>query len=139
MITVEEALEGSTPLARKVALLGPASTPEQLVGRMRAAIPMLTEEEKIETLNAHPRIGEDPAKMSARSRQEQGSEYAPELHRLNTEYEQKFGFRFVVFVDRRPRSKIVEVLKQRLQRTREQEMATGLEAIVDIAEDRLRK
>ena len=138
MITVEEALEGSTPLARKVALLGAASTPEKLVARLRAAIPMLTEEEKIETLNAHPRIGEDPARMSERSRQEQGSDHAPELEQLNADYEQRFGFRFVVFVNGRPRSEIVEVLKQRLQRNRDEELATGLDAIVDIAAARLR-
>ena len=138
MITVEEALEGSTPLARKVALLGPAATPQQLVKRMRAAIPTLTDEEKIETLNAHPRIGGDLASLSAQSLKEQGSDSVPELARLNDEYEGRFGFRFVVFVNRRPKSEIVTVLEQRLRNNREQEMAAGLSAIVDIAEDRLR-
>jgi 2-oxo-4-hydroxy-4-carboxy--5-ureidoimidazoline (OHCU) decarboxylase len=138
LITVEEALEGSTPLARKVALLGPASTPQQLVKRMRAAIPTLTDEEKIETLNAHPRIGADPATLSARSLNEQGSDSLPELARLNDEYEGRFGFRFVTFVNRRPKSEIVTVLEQRLRHSREEEMEAGLTAIVDIAEDRLR-
>ena len=138
MITVEEALEGSTPLARKVALLGPASTPQQLVTRMRAAIPTLTDDEKIETLNAHPRIGGDLASLSAQSLKEQGSDSVPELARLNDEYEGRFGFRFVVFVNRRPKSEIVTALEQRLRNNREQEMAAGLTAIVDIAEDRLR-
>ena len=61
-----------------------------------------------------------------------------ELERLNDEYERRFGFRFVVFVNRRPRSAIVEVLRQRLSNSREVELATGLEAIVAIAEDRQR-
>jgi 2-oxo-4-hydroxy-4-carboxy--5-ureidoimidazoline (OHCU) decarboxylase len=139
VIPIEEALEGSTPLARKVALLGPATTADQLVRRLRAAIPTLTEEEKIETLNAHPRIGEDPAKMSARSRDEQGDDSLPELTRLNAEYESRFGFRFVFFVNRRPKAEVLEVLKQRLTASRQEEMAAGLRAVVDIAEDRLRK
>jgi len=50
----------------------------------------------------------------------------------------RFGFRFVVFVNRRPKAEMVEVLRQRLRRSREQEMEDGLRAIVDIAEDRFR-
>ncbi len=138
MLTIEEALEGSTPLARKLAAGGPFASSVELVERMRATIPTLTEEEKIATLNAHPRIGEDPGRLSARSLQEQGADPLPELELLNAEYERRFGFRFVVFVNRRPKSEIVEVLTQRLERSRKEEMAEGLNAIVDIAEDRLR-
>lgn len=95
-------------------------------------------EEKVATLNAHPRIGADPAAMSRRSRLEQGDAVVPELERLNDEYEGRFGFRFVVFVDHRPRSEIVEVLRGRLEGSHEDEMAAGLDAIVLIARDRLR-
>jgi 2-oxo-4-hydroxy-4-carboxy-5-ureidoimidazoline decarboxylase len=98
----------------------------------------LTEKEKIATLNAHPRIGEDPKRLSARALSEQGADALPELRRLNAAYERRFGFRFVVFVDRRPKAVIVEVLRQRLQRSRAEELAAGLEAIVEIARDRLR-
>ncbi|TMG41209.1 MAG: hypothetical protein E6H92_00845 [Chloroflexi bacterium] len=138
MLTIEEALEGSTPLARKVAAGGPFASSFELVERMRATIPTLTEEEKIATLNAHPRIGEDPRRLSAHSLKEQGADPLPELELLNAEYERRFGFRFVVFVNHRPKSAIVEVLKQRLERSREEEMSEGLNAIVEIAEDRLR-
>ena len=138
MTTVEEALEGTTPLAQKVRARGPYRSASELVAQMRALLPALTEGEKVETLNAHPRIGEDPARLSGRSLREQGGDSLPELDRLNAEYEQRFGFRFVVFVNRRPKSEIVEVLRQRLTRSRAEEMEEGLQAIVDIAEDRLR-
>jgi 2-oxo-4-hydroxy-4-carboxy--5-ureidoimidazoline (OHCU) decarboxylase len=137
MITIEEALEGSTPLAIKVRARGPYRSPEEVVAQMRAVLPTLTEQEKIATLNAHPRIGERADAMSTRSRQEQGADVMPELDQLNQEYEQRFGFRFVVFVNRRPKSQIVEVLRQRLARSRDHEMEAGLQAIVDIAADRL--
>jgi 2-oxo-4-hydroxy-4-carboxy--5-ureidoimidazoline (OHCU) decarboxylase len=136
--TLEELFEASSPLARRLAGEGPYSSQRALIDRARALVETLTEEEKVATLNAHPRIGEDPGRMSARSRAEQGAGVAPELARLNADYEARFGFRFVVFVNRRPKSEIVEVLRQRLSRTRAEEMEAGLRAIVDIAEDRAR-
>jgi 2-oxo-4-hydroxy-4-carboxy--5-ureidoimidazoline (OHCU) decarboxylase len=136
--TLEEALEGSTPLAEKVRARGPFTSATQLVDQMRAALPTLSEPEKIATLNAHPRIGDDPRRISSRSLREQGSEVVPELERLNGEYERRFGFRFVIFVNRRSKREIVEVLRRRLNRTRAQELEEGLQAIVDIAADRLK-
>ena len=138
MTTIEEALEGSTPLAQKVRAGGPYDSAAGLIAQMRAVLPALTEEEKLATLNAHPRIGDDPRRLSARSLDEQGADQLPELRRLNARYERRFGFRFVVFVNHRPKAEIVKVLQDRLGRTREQEMEEGLRAIVDIAEDRLR-
>ena len=138
MTTIEEALEGSTPLAEKVRAAGPYHSTAELIARMRATLPTLTEAEKVATLNAHPRIGEDPRHLSERSLREQGAKAVPELDRLNAEYERRFGFRFVVFINRRPKAQIVEVLQERLHRSREEEMAEGLRAIVAIAEDRLR-
>jgi 2-oxo-4-hydroxy-4-carboxy--5-ureidoimidazoline (OHCU) decarboxylase len=138
MTTIEEALEGSTPLAEKIRAGGPYQSMAEMVARMRAVLPTLTDTEKVATLNAHPRIGEDPRHLSERSLREQGAKAVPELDRLNAEYERRFGFRFVVFVNRRPKAQIVEVLQERLHRSREEEMEEGLRAIVAIAEDRLR-
>src|SRR5262249_56565342 len=91
----------------------------------------LTDGEKKEVRDAHPAIGAKT--LSARSAVEQGTDDAPELDELNRAYEQKFGFRFVVFVDRRPKSEIVPILRARLERTREQELATALDELVAIA------
>jgi len=109
-----------------------------MIGRARELAATLGEADQIATLNAHPRIGEDPARLSALSLNEQGGERLPELDRLNAEYEAKFGFRFVVFVQGRPKSEIAQVLKDRMRNGRPEELRTGLEAVVDIAEDRLR-
>ena len=138
MTTMEEALEGSTPLAEKVRAGGPYRSTDEVVARMRALLPTLNDAERVATLNAHPRIGEAAGRLSARSLKEQGGDALPELDRLNAEYERRFGFRFVVFVNRRPKAEIVEVLRRRLHRSREEEMDEGLRAIVDIAEERLR-
>ena len=61
-----------------------------------------------------------------------------ELAELNRAYEERFGFRFVVFVDRRTRAELLPVLRERLQRTRAQELETGLRDLVAIARDRWR-
>jgi 2-oxo-4-hydroxy-4-carboxy--5-ureidoimidazoline (OHCU) decarboxylase len=123
---------------------GKTALVERLAGRdnpLDAAddvIAGLTEDEKLEALNAHPAIGAQ--KLSARSAAEQGTNDDPatiaELERLNREYEQRFGFRFVVFVNRRPKSEIVPILRERLGRSREEELDTALHELVAIARDR---
>ena len=91
----------------------------------------LTPEEKLEALETHPRIGE-------RSAEQHGDdpEVLAELAELNRAYEKKFGFRFIVFVNRRSRSELVPVLRERLERTRDEEMDTALGELVAIAKDR---
>jgi 2-oxo-4-hydroxy-4-carboxy--5-ureidoimidazoline (OHCU) decarboxylase len=110
------------------------------VAAAEAVLPELTEAEKVATLNAHPRIGAPTAALSEHARREQGSDQDPsvlaELARLNAEYEARFGFRFVVFVNGRPRSRILEVLRQRIRHPRELEMQEGLASIIAIARDR---
>ena len=127
-----ELFEGPTGFVRALA------EREDPLGQARAVLEELPESERVEALGAHPRIGERPP--SGHSAREQGSEEDPEvlaeLARLNREYEERFGFRFVVFVDGRPRSAIVPVMRERLARSREEELATGCDDLVAIAKDR---
>jgi 2-oxo-4-hydroxy-4-carboxy--5-ureidoimidazoline (OHCU) decarboxylase len=128
-----ELFEGRTRLVEVLAEredpLGPAA--EEVAAE-------LSEQEKLEALNAHPALG--ARNLSQRSAAEQGVEAdaatLTELAYLNQVYEEKFGFRFVVFVDRRPMSEIVPVLHERLERTREEELETAIGELVAIARDR---
>lgn len=130
-----ELFEGQTRLVERLAQT------EDPLGRPEAAIAGLTEAEKIEALDAHPAIG--ARRLSGRSATEQGEEAEPEvaaeLDRLNRAYEERFGFRFVVFVNRRPRAELVPILRERLDCTREDELDTALEELVAIARDRWRQ
>ena len=139
MISIEEALEGSTPLAVKVGELGPFESGKALIETMRQVAGTLNDDEKVATLNAHPRIGARPSQMSVRSRHEQGEDSAPEFDQLNADYEGRFGFRFVTFVNRRPKSAILPEIRERLRHSRQEELDVGLRAVIDIAEDRLRR
>lgn len=113
---------------------------ENPLGVARALLEASPEDEQRAALNAHPRIGD--LRLGSASQREQGSEDDPavldELARLNRAYEEKFGFRFVVFVNRRSKSAILRVFYDRIARTREEELRTGLDDLVAIALDRYR-
>lgn len=130
-----ELFEGRTRLVEELARR------EDPLGEAREVIAQLSEADKLEALNAHPAIGAKG--LSARSAAEQGADADPavltELAYLNQVYEEKFGFRFVVFVNRRPKTEILEVLRQRLEHTRDEELDTAVEELVAIAEDRWRR
>jgi len=131
--------ERAPSLAERVRGNDPAS----IVASARGLIAQMSERERIAVLNAHPRIGADPASLSVLSRHEQGGaaelETLRDLVRLNDEYEGRFGFRFVVFVAGRSKSEIVPVLRERLRRTRAQELATGIDEFLAIVRDRLER
>ena len=57
---------------------------------------------------------------------------------MSAPYEEKNGFRFVVFVNRRSKAEILDVLRRRLENTREEELDIALSELVAIAEDRWR-
>jgi OHCU decarboxylase len=138
--------EHAGPLLERLRAEEPFPSGAALVARARAILNELSEAEQIAVINAHPRIGERPERVSPTSFKEQGYQYdttPPEvflrLARLNDEYEQKFGFRFVVFVNRRPKEAIVPLLEARLRGSRDEERRTALREIVAIAEDRLKR
>lgn len=129
-----ELFEGRTGLVERLARV------EYPLDHAREVALTLTDEEKKEVLDAHPAIGAKAT--SERSRREQGTDDDPEvlaeLAELNAEYEARFGFRFVVFVNGRPRREIVPVLRERMTRAREEELRTAVDELVQIAINRWR-
>jgi 2-oxo-4-hydroxy-4-carboxy-5-ureidoimidazoline decarboxylase len=129
---LEELFEGRTRLVERLAGI------DDPLERADSVLSELSEEEKIEALDAHPAIG--ARTLSARSAEEQGASGDPavlsELAYLNQIYQEKFGFRFVVFVAGRPKREILEVLRTRIANTREEELETGCRELVAIARDR---
>lgn len=114
--------------------------------------------EQVELVECHPRIGADADTVSAMSYAEQGYDLEPdeaaeeqavqaretarvyeELAMLNELYEQRFGFRYVVFVAGRPKSEIVPLLERALFNDREVELRRAVDDTIYIAGDRLRR
>lgn len=138
--------ENAGPLLERLRSEEPFASGAAMLARAREILNELSEAEQIAVINAHPRIGERPDNVSAASFREQGYDRdttPPEvflrLAHLNEEYEQKFGFRFVVFVNRRPKEAIVPVLEARLRGSRDEERRTALREILAIAEDRFQR
>jgi len=127
-----ELFEGRTRLVERLAETeSPLENADDVIATLSGA-------EKIEALGAHPAIGAKG--LSTRSAAEQGADADPalltELAYLNRVYEEKFGFRFVVFVAGRPKREILKVLGERIGNTRDEELDTGLRELVAIARDR---
>jgi 2-oxo-4-hydroxy-4-carboxy--5-ureidoimidazoline (OHCU) decarboxylase len=127
-----------------------ANSWDELFGRAERIALDMPENEQIELLNAHPRIGARPASLSAMSFREQGYDrdrpydldpgtaaLQERLDLLNEAYEARFGFRFVVFVDGRSRDAIADVMQTNLSADREQEKERCLRDVVAIARSRL--
>jgi 2-oxo-4-hydroxy-4-carboxy-5-ureidoimidazoline decarboxylase len=146
--------EAAGPLGERLAAGRPYASYAALLARADALIDELSPEEQVTVVNAHPRIGEAAAvvqQTSALSYREQGYDaeagMAPvevkrvyaELAHLNAAYEAKHGFRFLVFVNGRSKAAILEVLRERIERPRDQELQTALHDILAIARDRLVK
>jgi hypothetical protein len=104
---------------------------EDPLGRAEEIALGLDEADQVEALAGHPRIGEP-------SPEQQGSDPAvlTELAYLNQVYEEKFGFRFVVFVAGRSHTEVLDVLRNRIGNEREEELESGIRDLVAIAQDR---
>ncbi len=137
--------EGGHRFLRRLASLRPLGDVATLFARAEALALELPEDEAIELVDAHPRLGAPPGTVSALSYGEQGYDRAPasvpadgtdvaaELARLNAAYEARFGFRYCVFVAGRPHAALVPGMGAALTEDRDAELHRALDAVVDIA------
>ena len=145
--SLAQLFEGAPRFVRRLADERPFETEDELFDAARGTAREMPEEEQIELLNAHPRLGADPAAISDLSRREQAGDGVPaggddawvgeELGALNEAYESLFGFRFVVFVAGRPRADLIPLLERALHADRDEELRRGLDDVVLIAADRM--
>ena len=91
----------------------------------------LAESDWLEAFAQHPRIGEVKAPVSAflthstgeqAAAQETLAGVAAQLFEGNAAYEERFGFRYLVFASGRTAPELLAVLNERLGRTREEEL-----------------
>src|SRR6266536_3152224 len=147
--------EGASRFLARLAADRPFGSAEVLFDRARAIAAALPAHEQIELIDAHPRLGAPAASVSASSYSEQGydreaaaraaedeaqrARVAAELDRLNPAYEERFGFRYCVFVAGRPRAALLPGMEAALAADRAAEIRRALQAVVDIAADRWAK
>ena len=140
---IARAFERAPALVERLIAEAPFTSADDVLARARALIATMTERDRIALLDAHPRIGADRATLSPDSAREQGADadeaVLDELESLNDEYERRFGFRFVVFVAGRAKRDILPVFHRRLAGERDRELAAGVDELLAIAGDRLRR
>ncbi len=142
--------EGAPRFLARLAAARPFASPDQLFATARSIAHAMPEADQVELIDAHPRLGAPPGSVSALSFVEQGydrdaadeaaeaerARVAGELERLNAAYEERFGFRYCVFVAGRPRAALIPDFVAALERSRDDERHRALDAVVDIAIDR---
>ncbi|SRR5258708_1459694 len=151
---VRPLFESAGPLEEALYAGRPYTSYDDLIERAESIAAQMPVEQQIEVVNAHPRIGEDATAVRSRSRlsyREQGYDRevglpADEVQRvydaladLNRAYEARFGFRFVIFVNKRPKAQIVDLLRDRLRNSRGTELETALHELFSIARDRCKQ
>jgi 2-oxo-4-hydroxy-4-carboxy-5-ureidoimidazoline decarboxylase len=121
----------------------PFATDEDLLKAAARIAHRMADEEKVELINAHPRLGARD-RLSEASQREQGASdgaaddrVAAELAELNAAYEAKFGFRYLVYVAGRDRAALLPEFRAALGRDRALEMDRALEDTLAIAANRL--
>ena len=136
--------EGAPRFLDRLAVARPFRDDSTLFARAAAIAFAMPEDEQLELIDAHPRLGAPPLSVSEASFREQGYDRETmaamaDLERLNRAYEARFGFRFCVFVDGRSRASLVPVLEAALAADRDAEIRRALGDVVAIARDRFRR
>jgi 2-oxo-4-hydroxy-4-carboxy--5-ureidoimidazoline (OHCU) decarboxylase len=145
--TMTPLFEGAPRFLARLAHARPFGSIEAMFERAVDIALTMPEEEQIELVDAHPRLGAAPGSVSRMSYAEQGydrassgaPDMARELERLNDAYEERFGFRYCTFVAGRPREALLPEFRAALEADRAPELRRALTAVVEIARDRFGK
>jgi 2-oxo-4-hydroxy-4-carboxy-5-ureidoimidazoline decarboxylase len=141
--------EHSPWVAERVLHQRPFASTQALHAAMVAAIEAEGSEAQLKLIRAHPELAGKAAvrgELTEESNREQSGagldrctpkEFA-ELHSLNTRYNQKFSFPFIVAVRGHTRHSIMALMAQRLGNSVEAEQRECLQQIYKIGEFRLR-
>lgn len=81
-------------------------------------------------ISSHPRLGEKK-NLSAHSSKEQAK--ISDFMDYNQKYEDKFGFKLIIFVNGRGEKELIEIAKERLENSPLEERKNALNAMCDIA------
>jgi 2-oxo-4-hydroxy-4-carboxy-5-ureidoimidazoline decarboxylase len=136
--------ENMPDLVRQVWEQRPFADVTELYERLEDAVFLLSQDEQIALIRAHPDLGSE-AKMADASVQEQAGagldRLTPEefdrFQTLNAAYQERFGFPFVIAVRNHTKESILEAFDRRLENPSDTEIDQALEEITQIAEFRL--
>jgi allantoicase/malate synthase/CubicO group peptidase (beta-lactamase class C family) len=97
----------------------------------------------LEAASFHGDIGESPKGLDSHAKMEQAKasqsaqDVLTELRSLGAQYQNKFGFKFLIFAQGRSGEELLEALKQRLNHSKEQELQLAKSALWQITVKRI--
>ncbi|OED35208.1 OHCU decarboxylase [Chromatiales bacterium (ex Bugula neritina AB1)] len=123
-------------------------TVDALALKLKNTVDAGTREQKMDLLCAHPELAGKAAtegSLTAESTEEQSrarldlcsAEEFEQFHQLNSAYNEKFSFPFIMAVRNSSRTEILQAFEARLQNSEPQEFETALEQVHQIARLRL--
>ena len=142
---------GSNRWADRVARRRPYTTPGQLLDVANEVWWQLERADWLEAFHSHPKIGEKKAAGSASQQSKQWSsaeqsgmqqasdEIAAALAKLNTEYEERFGYIFIVCATGKSSEEMLAILRERLENGPDAELGIAAAEQAKITELRLKK
>ena len=142
---------GSTRWARRVASLKPFWDVTQVLIIGHRVWSELSEDDWLEAFRAHPKIGETKAKAEVTEQEKRWSEGEQSragdasdetreaLAEANREYEERFGFIFIICASGRTAEEILAALRERMNNERDAELRVAAAEQWSITELRLRK
>jgi len=142
---------GSSRWARQMSNERPYSTLDNLITHAHQVWWALTTDDWLEAFRSHPKIGEKKAsdKVSAQSQQWSGQEQAgvsnasrqtvDSLAEFNRDYEQKFGFIFIICATGKTSGEMLAAIQERIAHDYDTELRLAAAEQVKITELRLRK
>jgi len=145
--------EGAPRFLDRLSAVRPFGSVKRMFDRALEIAMAMPEDEQVELVDAHPRLGAPRESVSDLSFREQGydretdssanasqsagpARVADDLERLNDAYEERFGFRYCVFVAGRSREELLPEMEAALDRPREEELVRALSDVIAIAEAR---
>lgn len=134
---------GSRTWAQRMAAQRPYATAADLLQAADDVARELTEDDWLEAFAAHPRIGERSASAWSQTEQAAALNASPdvraELARANREFEEMFGFNFIVFASGKTPEQILELMAERTRCPRHEQVAHAAAEQQKITEARLKK
>lgn len=144
---VSPLIERAPNIARQVAQRRPFASPEQLCDAIYSELFKLNEEELLLLFRAHPELAPDnPLSMTDASQLEQGrldftsprNRFREELRALNAQYQEKFGFPFVIaLVQHANIESVMKAFEMRLASDRMSEIQRTIEQIYAVSQARV--
>lgn len=120
----------------------PYRSVDEVLATAAASFDGMEEGDWLEAFASHPRIGDRGDEVSAREQAgtaDAAGETLAELEQVNRDYEERFGFTYIVYATGKTAEEMLVIARERLGNTGEEELAIAADQQKRITDTRLRR